>query len=79
MVEIFTQNVTEALDEITPMKTFKIKSHHKFGLSEVAKEIMRQRDKSRGKIKNASPTEKQIFLMKYRKLGNKANYRMART
>ena len=59
MVEIFTANVTEVMDEITPIKTFKIKSHHKFGLSEVAKEIMRQRDKCREGLKNASPSEKQ--------------------
>ena len=49
MVEIFTKNITEALDEVTPMKSFTIRSHHKFGLSEVAKEMMKQRDNCREK------------------------------
>ena len=53
MVEIFTKNITEALDEVTPMKSFTIRSHHKFGLSEVSKELMKQRDNCREKIKKA--------------------------
>ena len=50
MVEIFTRNITEALDEVTPIKTFKIRSHHKFGLSDVTKELMKQRDDARERI-----------------------------
>ena len=34
MVQIFTQNITESLDEVAPLKTFTVRSHHKFGISE---------------------------------------------
>ena len=73
MVEIFTAFITEALDEITPFKTFSIRSHHKFGLSEISKELIIQRDRCRSKIKGAGPTEKQILFEKYKKLRNKVN------
>ena len=74
MVEIFPKNITEALDEITPLKTFTIRSHHKFGLSEVSKELMRQRDNCRSKTtKSNSTSERQIIFVKYKKLRNKVN------
>ena len=73
MVEVFTKNINEALDEITPLKSFTIKSHHKFGLSDVTKELMKQRDLCRSKIKNAHKSEKIIILEKYKKLRNKVN------
>ena len=73
MVEIFTRNITEALDEVTPIKTFKIRSHHKFGLSEVTKELMKQRDDARERIKKDHSTEKIILLEKYKKLRNRVN------
>ena len=37
MVETFTKYTNEALDEVAPYKTFKIKSQYKFGLSEDTK------------------------------------------
>ena len=51
-VRIFTRNINEALDEVAPIKTFKIKSTFKFGLSENTKELMKERDHIRNRIKN---------------------------
>ena len=76
MVEIFTKNITDALDEITPFKTFTIRSHHKFGLSVVTKELMSQSNKCREKIKRASHMEKQIHVEKYKKLRNLVNHQI---
>ena len=39
MVEIFSQNIEEALDEVAPIKTFTIRSQYRFGLSENTKEL----------------------------------------
>ena len=76
MVEIFTKNITDALDEITPFKTFTIRSHHKFALSVVTKELMSQSDKCREKIKKASHMEKQIHVEKYKILRNLVNHQI---
>ena len=69
-VRIFTNNINEALDEVAPIKNFKIKSSYKFGLSDKTKELMRIRDHTRNQIKNSTNQEKQILLIKYRKLRN---------
>ena len=47
VVNVFTSNITEALDEIAPVKTFTVKTHHKFGLSDATKKIMSERDNCR--------------------------------
>ena len=73
MVEIFTTNVTEAMDEITPFKTFTIKSHHRFGISEITKELIKQRDRCRNNIKKCRNGEKRSMFEKYKKLRNKVN------
>ena len=33
-VELFSNLIEEALNEAAPLKTFTVKTHHKFGLSE---------------------------------------------
>ena len=38
-VEIFTQYIEEALDEVAPIKSFTVKSNYKFGLSEKTKKL----------------------------------------
>ena len=43
MVEIFTLNIQETLDEVAPYKTFTVKSQYKFGLSEKTKDLMTKR------------------------------------
>ena len=47
MVSIFTEKINETLDEVTPIKTFTIKSNYKFGLSENTKKLMQERDCTR--------------------------------
>ena len=54
MVENFDNLMQEALDEVAPLKTFKIRSHHKFGLSEHTKKLMKKRDIARKKISNCN-------------------------
>ena len=39
MVNVFTSNITEGIDEIAPVKTFTVKTHHKFGLSDATKKL----------------------------------------
>ena len=42
MVTEFQENVMAALDQIAPIKTFKVRSKHKFRLSESTKELMKK-------------------------------------
>ena len=72
MVNIFSKFIEEALDELAPIKTFTIRSHYKFGLTDKTKELMHERDVTRGRIKYANSTsEKQILQSKYKALRNK--------
>ena len=71
MVKQFESNIKEALDEVAPMKTCRIKSSYKFGLSEKTKELMRARDLTRNKIKTCNGTEKETLNKKYITLRNK--------
>ena len=41
-VKKFTDMVTEALDEVAPVRSFKIKSNYVFGLSTDTKELMKK-------------------------------------
>ena len=43
MVEVFNRNIKNALDNAAPLKTFKIRSNYRFGLSENTKELMKKR------------------------------------
>ena len=70
MVDIFSQNIEEALDEIASIKTFTIRSQYRFGLSENIKRLMHERDCTIGKIKNATSDEKKILHLKYKALRN---------
>ena len=45
-VSIYTSIVESALYELAPLKTFKIKSRYKFGLSDKTKKLMKERDYS---------------------------------
>ena len=40
MVQAFSENMTEALDEIAPMKTVTIRSGYKFALSDNTKDLI---------------------------------------
>ena len=54
------------MDEVTPLKSFTVKSHYKFGISELTKKLMEARDKTRFDIKKAaSPSQKSILMSKY--------------
>ena len=64
----------EALDEIAPMKSFTVRTQHKFGLSDRTKKLMADRDRTRLSIANGnSESQKKILLKKYKVIRNQAN------
>ena len=71
MAEIFNMQVTEALDECAPMKEIKIRRHHKFGLGEDTKKMIKERDSLRKKIGKARRKDKGKIQDEYKKLRNK--------
>ena len=71
LVKKFTSNITESLDELAPIKTFIVRSHHKFGVSEETKKLMIKRDNCRSQMKGASAEARQILHVKYKQLRNK--------
>ena len=54
MVEVFNKNVQVALDKCAPVKTFKIRSNHRFGLTESTKDLMTKRDQTRAAVSRAT-------------------------
>ena len=70
MVRVFDQNIQTALDQVAPVRSFKIRSNHRFGLSEEVKELMRKREKTRAEIRGASTKEKGVLLQQYKTLRN---------
>ena len=66
MIEKFSNNVEEALNEIAPFKTFTVRSNHKYGLSEETKKIMKSRDQVRKSISKANHSEKATLQIKYK-------------
>jgi hypothetical protein len=71
MVRVFDQNIQTALDQVAPVRSFKIRSNHRFGLSEEVKELMRKREKTRTEIRGASTKEKGVLLQQYKTLRNR--------
>ena len=41
-VVLYNKAIQESLDEIAPVRTFKVRSHHKFGLSDQTKALMKK-------------------------------------
>ena len=50
MVKVYQKNIDEALNEVAPVKSFTIRSQYRFGLSDATKQVMHDRDVTRGKI-----------------------------
>ena len=71
MVAGFNKNVENALNEVAPVKTFKIRSNYRFGLSDSTKELYKRRDHTRGKISTAEGQQKGVLLQQYKVLRNK--------
>jgi hypothetical protein len=71
MVRIFNDNVKAALDSVAPVKTFAIRSNHRFGLSESTKDLMKKRDRTRHSVQKATGMEKQVLIQQYKMLRNK--------
>ena len=71
MVAMFDAKILAALNEVAPVKTFVVRSQHRFGLSDSTKELMKKRDKTRGAIKNASNQEHAVLNKQYKSLRNR--------
>ena len=56
-----------------PMKTFKVREQHKFGLSEKTKNMTKERVRARLEIKSKSQAEKLVQHQKYKRLRNRVN------
>jgi hypothetical protein len=70
MVSIFNVKIKSALDRVAPTKTFKIRSQHRFGLSDDTKELMKRRDRTRQQINKSTNKERVILLQQYKVLRN---------
>ena len=73
LVEKFTTNITKSMDEVAPIKTFYVKSHHKFEVTDEIKKLMTKRDNCRMQMKGASQIERSVLHIKYKQLRNKVN------
>ena len=62
MAKEFDKLIAETLDEVAPFRSFTVKSHYKFGLSDETKCLMQKRDQTRKNISTAGPNEKQTLL-----------------
>ena len=71
MVTAFNTNVASALNRVAPVKSFKIRSNHRFGLSEGVKSLMKKRDSTRSQIARSSTQEKKALQQQYKVLRNK--------
>lgn len=67
------ETIEEALNICAPLKTFKVRENHKFGISENTKKVIKERDFARQQIKDKSPTERVIQHQKYKSLRNRVN------
>ena len=63
---MFRDTMEESLNEIAPFKTFTIKPSYKHGLSQEAKDLIKEREKTRKDMKQ-SISEKHILHEKYKK------------
>ena len=65
------------MDECAPMRRFKINTNYKHGLTKQTKDMIKERDELRKKIKK-SPNEKKILHERYKKLRNKVTNNIRR-
>ena len=68
----FSMLIDKALDEVAPIKSFKVKSNYRFGLSEKTKLLMQKRNQVRSEIITASASHKATLQTKFKKLRNLA-------
>ena len=73
---MYTKINIEALDVCAPIKTFTIKSHYKFGLSEGTKDLIAKRDQTRKQMTTANKIERSTLLQQYKRIRNQVNKRV---
>ena len=61
----------KVIDECAPRTSFKVRNCHKFGISDITKALIKDRDCARNNIKLKSPAEKLIQQAVYKKLRNR--------
>ena len=70
MAEVLNEQITIALDECAPIKEFKIRRNHRFGLKEETRKMMKERDSLRKKIGKSDEIRRKEFQEEYRKIRN---------
>ena len=70
--KFLSEKINFALDKIAPVKTFIIRPNYIHGLSQEAKILMKDRDKTRSALKSKthSQLERKALMIKYRKTRN---------
>ena len=63
MVTKFQTLINQPLDEVAPIKTFKIKSQYRYGIYDSTKQLMKSRGNARQQIHKAS-TKSKLILQK---------------
>ena len=72
MAKMFGEHIEEALNEVAPWKTVKVRTNHVFGLFENTKKNNGKRDVLRKECQSAEPSQKKAAQIKYKKMRNKA-------
>ena len=67
----FPNKINSALDECAPYKKFKTRKNLKPGITEQAKKLILERDKSRQDLTKASKEDKPALQAKYKQLRNR--------
>ena len=68
--------IEEALYEAAPIRSFSVKTHHKFGLSARTKLLMAKRDRTRLSSNKASSQSKTVLMSEYKILRNQLTARI---
>ena len=68
---LLIKKITAALDECAPYKSFKIRAHFKPGITDKAKQLMSERDRTRASASKAIQEDKAALKAKYRHLRNR--------
>ena len=73
LVVSIENQITKALDICAPLKTFKVRENHKFGISDSTKKLIKERNAISLNLSKLSPSECIIQHGKYKKLRNRIN------
>ena len=74
----FTEKIVRALDECAPYKKFKPRDAFRPGITDLAKQLIKERDKTRKSISKARPEDRPTIQTKYKHLRNRVTNQIRR-